>query len=166
VVAGSLPAEHPMLVAIEQESDLGSDTQTLDGEIEALRQMLADLEMSVGPQPEEIMRQAHEQILAAPSRSAGEVRASGQDPDALALIRLPAADGGWRLPSFQFDRHGQPLPVVLAINRLLGAEQDPWGVASWWLRANAWLTGVPAALLTVASEQELLFAARAEIEGG
>ena len=41
-------------------------------------------------------------------------------------------------PSFQFDqRRGQVRPVVREINEALGAVDDPWGVASWWLTPSA-----------------------------
>ncbi len=53
--------------------------------------------------------------------------------------------------------------MVVAVNRLLDADDDPWGVADWWLGANAWLDAVPARLLGTPGEHGLLAAARAEI---
>ncbi len=45
-------------------------------------------------------------------------------------------------PAFQFDRdRGRVDPVVAEINQLLAADDDPWGVASWWLSTNDRLGG-------------------------
>ncbi len=52
--------------------------------------------------------------------------------------------------------------MVLAVNRLLAARDDPWGVADWWLGGNAWLADVPAELLGEVDDEVLVRAARAE----
>lgn len=45
-------------------------------------------------------------------------------------------------PAFQIDLDaGRVDPVVQRVNRLLGADEDPWGVASWWLSPGARLSG-------------------------
>ncbi|WP_159394252.1 hypothetical protein [Streptomyces sp. NRRL S-495] len=107
---------------------------------------------------------ADDWLLAADSVSAADYRAGGHDPADPDLIRLTDRQGTVRLPSFQFDgASGRPLPVVVAVNRLLDADDDPWGVADWWLGANAWLDAVPARLLGTPGEHGLLAAARAEI---
>ncbi|WP_430331310.1 hypothetical protein [Rhodococcus sp. ACT016] len=37
-------------------------------------------------------------------------------------------------PAFQFDAARREVrPIVAEINKTLGAADDPWGVASWWL---------------------------------
>ncbi|MFE6868147.1 DUF3168 domain-containing protein [Kitasatospora sp. NPDC057692] len=107
---------------------------------------------------------ADDWLLAADSVTAASYRADGHDPADPDLIRLTDRQGTVRLPSFQFDGvSGRPLPVVVAVNRLLDADDDPWGVADWWLGSNAWLDTVPARLLGTAGEHTLLAAARAEI---
>ncbi|MER7705064.1 hypothetical protein ABTX81_19485 [Kitasatospora sp. NPDC097605] len=107
---------------------------------------------------------ADDWLLAADSVSAADYRAGGHDPGDPDLIRLTDRQGTVRLPAFQFDgASGRPLPVVVAVNRLLDADDDPWGVADWWLGANAWLEAVPARLLGTTGEHALLAAARAEI---
>ncbi|MFJ4091059.1 hypothetical protein ACIPYS_05700 [Kitasatospora sp. NPDC089913] len=107
---------------------------------------------------------ADDWLLAADSVSAADYRSGGHDPADPDLIRLTDRQGTVRLPSFQFDgASGRPLPVVVAVNRLLDADDDPWGVADWWLGANAWLDAVPARLLGTPGEHGLLAAARAEI---
>ncbi|MFJ4667693.1 DUF3168 domain-containing protein [Kitasatospora purpeofusca] len=107
---------------------------------------------------------ADDWLLAADSVSAADYRSGGHDPADPDLIRLTDRQGIVRLPSFQFDGvSGRPLPVVVAVNRLLDADDDPWGVADWWLGANAWLDAVPARLLGTPGEHGLLAAARAEI---
>ena len=77
--------------------------------------------------------------------------------------RLPSAAGD-RLPRFQLDSAHEPYEVVLAVNRILQAEADPWGAASWWLRANGWLDAVPAELVGTRSSDRLTAAALAEWE--
>jgi hypothetical protein len=53
------------------------------------------------------------------------------------VIALPAS-GHKLYPAFQFDSGRQQVrPIVAEINRALGAEDDPWGVASWWLSPTA-----------------------------
>ncbi|MFF7454492.1 hypothetical protein [Kitasatospora sp. NPDC008115] len=107
---------------------------------------------------------ADDWLLAADSVTAADYRAGGRDPGDPDLIRLTDHQGTVRLPAFQFDgASGRPLPVVVAVNRLLDAADDPWGVADWWLGANAWLDTVPARLLGTDGERTLLAAARAEI---
>lgn len=52
------------------------------------------------------------------------------------LIGLPVG-GDYRYPAFQFDvETGAVRGLVAEVNALLGAPQDPWGVASWWLTDN------------------------------
>ncbi|QYB00324.1 hypothetical protein I1A62_04675 (plasmid) [Rhodococcus sp. USK10] len=49
------------------------------------------------------------------------------------VIALPVS-GHKLYPAFQFDaERRQVRPIVAEINRALGAKDDPWGVASWWL---------------------------------
>ncbi|MFD7415455.1 hypothetical protein [Kitasatospora purpeofusca] len=121
----------------------------------------ADPEPDALPTPPE---DADDWLLAADSVSAADYRSGGHDPADPDLIRLTDRQGTVRLPSFQFDgASGRPLPVVVAVNRLLDADDDPWGVADWWLGANAWLDAVPARLLGTPGEHGLLAAARAEI---
>ncbi|MGW2547501.1 hypothetical protein ACWC5I_43160 [Kitasatospora sp. NPDC001574] len=107
---------------------------------------------------------ADDWLLDAENVTAAEYRAGGHDPADPDLIRLTDRQGTVRLPSFQFDgASGLPLPLVVEVNRLLDADDDPWGVADWWLGANAWLDAVPARLLGTPGEHSLLAAARAEI---
>jgi hypothetical protein len=103
-------------------------------------------------------------LLAAPSRSPAEVRAGGGDPDEAGVIRLPASEHDIRLPAFQFDADMRPRAVVVSVNRLLGAEHDPWGVASWWLDGNTWLGDVPADLVGRVSDDAIVAAARSDLE--
>ncbi|MDO9108226.1 MAG: hypothetical protein Q7U89_04450 [Coriobacteriia bacterium] len=57
------------------------------------------------------------------------------------LLGLPVANH-YLFPAFQIDADRRcVVPVVAQVNRLLGAAQDPWGVASWWFSDNARLGG-------------------------
>jgi hypothetical protein len=104
-------------------------------------------------------------ILEAPAVSERNLRRRGGDPDLPGLIRLARLDGRVSLPSFQFTRAGDPKPLVLQINKLLGADTDPWGVADWWLCPNVWLAGTPADLLDTVDDHVLVAAAAVVVEG-
>jgi hypothetical protein len=104
-------------------------------------------------------------ILAAAADTPKTVRRRGVDPDLLGLIRLNRPDGRVSLPAFQFTRAGEPKPLVLRINQVLGADTDPWGAADWWLCPNTWLAGTPADLLGTLDDHVLVAAAVAAVEG-
>jgi hypothetical protein len=110
--------------------------------------------------------EAADWLLAAPALTGQQVRDGGADPSEPGLIRLAAPDGRERIPAFQFSPAGAPIAVVLRINRLLDAEDDPFGVADWWLGRNAWLDAVPAELIGQVDDELLVRAARAELGVG
>lgn len=116
------------------------------------------------PTAEQVASEAAAWVLAEPALSAAEVSSMAQDPDATGLIRLDRADGEVRLPAFQFGADGVPVPIVRAINALLHADDDPWGVADWWLGKNSWLDAAPADLIGGGHDDQLLLAARAETD--
>lgn len=102
----------------------------------------------------------YERLLAAPALTEDDLRDNfGVEATAPELIRLRRRDGTERLPAFQFDGTGRPREVVVAVNRMLGAAEDPWGVADWWLGPNPWLAATPAALLGKGLDGQLLAAA-------
>jgi hypothetical protein len=104
-------------------------------------------------------------ILDAPARSSAYLSSRGGDPDLPGLIRIQRPDGRVSLPAFQFTRGGEPKPVVLRVNQVLGADDDPWGAADWWLCPNVWLSGTPAHLLDELADHLLVAAAVAAVEG-
>lgn len=65
-----------------------------------------------------------------------------------AVLALPV-DARYAYPMFQFDLDRRTLHSVASrVNQILGAESDPWGVASWWFSGNARLGGLqPSELL-------------------
>jgi hypothetical protein len=115
----------------------------------------------------EILAAARRRLLAAPSRSAdGLDPATAADPLGAGLIRLPDPERGPRYPEFQFDPGGgRPRAIVRHVNRLLLAEEDPWGAADWWLGGNTWLAAAPAELLGRVPDELLAAAALALVEG-
>lgn len=114
--------------------------------------------------PEEIIAAVRRRLLAQPSLSAREVHDCCDSTDGLIALDDPV--DGPRYPAFQFaGAGGAPIPVVRRVNRLLLADQDPWGAADWWLSGNQWLGGRPAALLGVLPEELLAGAASAMLEG-
>lgn len=108
---------------------------------------------------------ADERILSSRWETARTLRGRGVDPDVPDLIRLDRTDGNWAVPAFQFDEHGAPISVVLRVNQVLGAREDPWGVADWWLSANVWLHQPPFALVGRTPDDMLVAAAVAAVEG-
>ena len=59
------------------------------------------------------------------------------------LLGLPSGRG-YLYPAFQFDpQRRNVFREVRAVNQRLEAKRDPWGVASWWISANARLGGRP-----------------------
>ena len=165
VLDSALSPAHPIRLALLDGEDFRSPAtaERLDDELAALRLVAADIEAAFEPDPAGILAAAQADLLAAASMTAGELRAVGGDPDHPDLLRLPSAAGD-RLPRFQLDSVHEPYEVVLAVNRILQAEADPWGAASWWLRANGWLDAVPAELVGTRSSDRLTAAALAEWE--
>ncbi|TDC80109.1 hypothetical protein [Streptomyces hainanensis] len=119
------------------------------------------------PAAREILAAARRRLLAVPSRSAGELDPRvADDPLAAGLIRLNDPERGPRYPDFQFDPdEGGPFSVVTRINRLLLADEDPWGAADWWLGGNRWLADPPASLIGRVPDELLTAAALALVEG-
>jgi hypothetical protein len=77
------------------------------------------------------------------------------------LLGMPR-DRGYLYPAFQIDvGRRQIYPEVREVNETLGAEGDPWGVASWWLATNDRLGARPADLVGSARAEELIQAAKA-----
>jgi hypothetical protein len=163
LLIGELSAEHPVRRAIgDSAARRGpvAEQAPPDAAQEAVLAELRRLLDSGRATPESIAAEAERRLLAAPALSAADLRDRGGDPDQAHLIRLTGPQGR-RLPVFQFDAGGQPIPVVLYINTLLDADADPWGVADWWLGRNAWLGGAPAESLGRVSDETLVGAARA-----
>ncbi|MDT0309249.1 hypothetical protein RM780_20115 [Streptomyces sp. DSM 44917] len=125
--------------------------------------LLLDGHRMAGP----VLGVVRERLLAVPALGEEAVRRRGGDPGAPGLIRLPGPGGLARLPAFQFAPDGLPWSVVVEVNGLLGAEEDPWGSADWWLSANAWLEGggVPARLVGAGADG-LLIAAAGQLGAG
>jgi hypothetical protein len=107
-----------------------------------------------------------DELLRAPALSAAEARARCGGAPPAELIRLADPRDGDRYPEFQFGAAGgSPYDVVLEVNRLLLADIDPWGAATWWLSGNTWLGGTPARLLGRLPDHRLVGAATALVEG-
>ncbi|MBE0476071.1 MAG: hypothetical protein IBX62_03110 [Coriobacteriia bacterium] len=70
-------------------------------------------------------------------------------------------------PAFQFDEERRRVwPAAFAANRILGAADDPWGVASWWVTPDGWLGRPPKDVLGSRDDEAVLTeAARDTAEG-
>ncbi|MFN8521231.1 MAG: hypothetical protein U0667_18030 [Chloroflexota bacterium] len=77
------------------------------------------------------------------------------------VLALPVANR-FVFPSFQFDEPRRRLwPIALEINALLGAADDPWGVASFWFGDDPGLGARPADLVSDESRAQDVRAAAA-----
>jgi hypothetical protein len=87
--------------------------------------------------------------------------AQRQRGDLLGLPRLNT----YLYPAFQFDMARRCIRESAAsVNRLLGASEDPWGVASWWTTPSERLQNrAPKELLGTDEEPLLLELANAEL---
>lgn len=115
-------------------------------------------ELVESPDPDAVERAAEERLWIVP------------------MLELPAPDTGRSLvvltrgmrsfaPVFQFARGaGVVAPGVEDVNRILGASEDPWGAASWWLTPHAALDAIPADALRVGEREAVTAAARAACE--
>jgi hypothetical protein len=181
----ALPVDHPVRrAAADDDTDLSTAVAEAasDEALAYLIGVLADLERRVfsnreaaEPEPAatvaQILAEARRRLLATPCLTREALVARGADPTEPNVIRLLAADGTDRFPTFQFLASGATRPVVGRVNEILGAATDPWGVADWWLSAHSGLGRRPAELLTAADASvdeenaaELLTAARATAE--
>jgi hypothetical protein len=71
------------------------------------------------------------------------------------------SNGQMLYPLFQFAS-AEPYRQHDTVGRLMrqvGAADDPWGAAAWWLTPNAWLSAIPADLLGTSREPEIAYAA-------
>ena len=81
-----------------------------------------------------------------------------------ALLGLPSGSG-FLYPAFQFDTARRRLfPEVVAVNELIDAAGDPWGVASWWMAENARMAERPVDCVGTERAQDLVEAAGALVE--
>ena len=165
LTGADLPAQHDVMRLLLGRARFGS-RQTESPR--AIRAALDRLAGAVRSDPATVASVAGEPVTVATVRlRLAEVPSYGPedlaDPAMPELIRL-RVDGRIRLPRFQFRGDRAPDTVVMEVNRLLDAEHDPWGVASWWFDRHAWLRGTPVDLLGGTPEQRLRVAAAAAAE--
>ncbi len=84
--------------------------------------------------------------------AASDLRRSG------ALLGVPVRNK-YLYPSFQVDaERARVHSVVARVNRLLGARDDPWGVASWWISHHPRLSGACPRDLVGSGQEDTLIA--------
>lgn len=159
----NLPAEHTVRRALSRGYLFQAAEVDLAARLSNLRVRVAGVSLpGEDPRPSGwILRDVAERLLRAPALTENEVRRRGAAPADPGLIRLDRMDGGQQWPEFQFASGGGPLPVVRAVNRLLGAAADPIGTADWWLSRNGWLDDAPCRLIGRVPDDLLVQAARA-----
>ncbi|HEX8645751.1 MAG TPA: hypothetical protein VF715_02545 [Thermoleophilaceae bacterium] len=109
--------------------------------------------------PDEIAQAAEERIWTVPMVTPHHPRATRGG-----LLVLTRA-GDEMAPAFQLDEQGRVLGAAAEVNMLLDADDDPWGVASWWLTPHAGLHVIPADALRVGDGQRVIAAALAAGDG-
>lgn len=160
-----LPAGHPVREAIFVQTRLSPTPTDWAAVGEVLRDLTARQEVlshAIADAREDLSRR----LLEAPAVEAGQAKRLSAGSYRDDLVCLQRDDGSAWLPAFQVGPDGEPIQVVREINRILGASEDPWGVADWWLGRNAWLDAVPADLLGRGLDDRLTQAALAEFLDG
>jgi hypothetical protein len=160
-----LPPDHPMVDVLRTGTMFhpGTHEYTSAGVAESLER-LRTLVLGPGqgpPDVDEFDREVRGRLLALPFVSPAQLRGRDVDPDDPGLIRLTHPDQGTQLPAFQFTDAGAPWPVVRQVNQRLGATDDPWGAACWWVDPHAGLDLAPADLLGQGQDTLLLQAVAA-----
>ncbi len=80
------------------------------------------------------------------------------------LLGLPHGNG-YVYPAFQFDKNKRNVhEEVRSVNESLGAADDPWGVASWWVSVHARLDARPCDLAGTGNQEQLEAAAESVSE--
>jgi len=166
LTGADLPADHEVMRLLLGRTRSAGTRQAESPE--AIRAAFEQLVAALRPDAPDVVGVPTEAVTAATVRRrlAGVPAYGPEDvaePAAPELIRL-RVDGRIRLPRFQFGDDRTPDTIVLEVNRLLDAEHDPWGVASWWYDRHAWLRGAPVDLLAGTPEQRLRVAAAAAAE--
>jgi hypothetical protein len=164
-----LPAAHPVRMALAEREDRLLDQDSLSDRasraaaVSAWFRLAEPLRARLGipaPTVGDVMRESSERLLAAPALTAEEVLHRGHDPSDPDLVQLDRGDGTQQWPVFQFEPHGGIRDVVRAINRILVADEDPFGAADWWLGRNGLLGDAPARLIGHVPDDLLIAAAR------
>lgn len=157
VLFDGLPPDDPVVV-VGNRLDLGlswSESVVLGAATVSLRRLLH----------RDVPWSARSRILTEAWVTAVDLRKQGIDPDVPGLIRLAQDDGSVAVPLFQLAPDGHPVDLVVRVNEVLGADDDPWGAADWWLSANAWLHRPPADLLAAGESKRIMAAALAVVGG-
>ncbi|MFE4373077.1 hypothetical protein ACFRMN_33535 [Streptomyces sp. NPDC056835] len=172
-LAEALPPDHPVALAILRQANWRApdvlDRAAIDAEAAAIL-ALAGLSFepegagTTVPGPAALMDLVRKRVLAVtPVLSDDEARALRRNGVARDLIRLDRPGAATAFPRFQFEPSGRPREVVVRVNRLLGADRDPWGVTAWWLATNVWLGNPPADLLGADRDDDLVACAGATL---
>lgn len=105
--------------------------------------------------PDVVEADAEQRIWAAPAVPVEELT---RRPHNLLVVE---GEHGMYAPMFQLDEQLELLPAAGEVNAILGTQDDPWGVASWWLTPHAALGAIPADELRTGAEDRVLAAATA-----
>ena len=152
----------------------------------ALLTLRTDVVRVLGGEPRRVIDEAAQTIMAQASIQGEAIRAIWSEPmlepkDAAVALGAKATNrekvrrlregshllglpSGARFlyPAFQFDAlRREVFPYVRAVNERLGAADDPWGVASWWVSRNARVDARPVDLVETGRADDLVLLAGA-----
>ena len=169
MLSRSLPREHPFRRALAQETPRSLATTNDPVALSEWQDLSESLDAHVDrpnrpPRRSEVASRARDWLLNVPTFKEPDLRIPRSVLYGPGLIRLDDAFGNLHWPAFQFaDR--QPRPEVVAINQLFDADDDPWGVADWWLGVHRLIGEPPVALLDRGEHRELYELAQRELPG-
>lgn len=162
---GPEPPEHPAWQALVHSPERRTAHATLPVPLAAARLRLVvereiewqrtSAEKVGAPDPDRVDAEAEARIWTVPLLA---VQATGRPLRNMLVLNR---EGDRVAPVFQFDHHRRLLTFAAEVNELLGADDDPWGVASWWLTPHAALHGIPADELRIGAQELVLAAAHA-----
>jgi len=101
--------------------------------------------------------------LGSRARNATELASRLKREGKLFTVRDGTAE---KYPRFQFDSHGQPLPVIAKVLALFKGKLEGWEIALWFHSNNGWLPRQARPVDVLRKHPEALFeAARHEVAG-
>ena len=154
------PPEHPAWEALRESPVRGTALAGLPVEAAAAHLRLVierdpELVDAGSDDPDTVEAEAEERIWAVPAVPVEELAERGPE-----LLVLDRGELAFAL-RFQLDERLELLPAAAEVNATLGAGEDPWGVASWWLTPHAALRAIPADELRTGEAGRVLAAANA-----
>ena len=154
-----------LLSFVAAQSDL---TRRIGGEPRVILDRIQLAQINRSRLAGEAMRAIWDQPMLRPRDAAVALGAAPANRERVRQLRLRSEllglrhGRGYLYPAFQFDLERRCVdPAVSAVNGLLDARGDPWGVASWWFSINDRLGVPPRGLVGTGRDDDLAAVAHA-----